>query len=136
MNAQYKKGVLELCVLALLSEGDRYGYEISERLGTRIGLAGSTVYPILRRLEADRLLTSYLGAPRGGAPRKYYALTAPGLDCYRSARGEYLHFAAAAASFLEREPPAALPVRPPEPAPKKEAEPPRPKKRSWSMQYD
>jgi PadR family transcriptional regulator PadR len=130
VNAQYKKGVLELCVLALLSEGDRYGYEISERLGERIGLAGSTVYPILRRLEADGLLTSYLGAPQGGAPRKYYALTGAGLESYRAARGEYLQFAEAAASFLRPAPPAAPPARIPE------EKPPRPKKRSWSMQYD
>ena len=54
MNTQYKKGVLELCVLALLHKRDCYGYEISEFLSQHIEIAGGTVYPILRKLKAER----------------------------------------------------------------------------------
>ena len=57
MNPQYKKGVLELCVLSLLRKGDRYGYEISEYLSQRIDIADGTVYPLLRKLKADGLVS-------------------------------------------------------------------------------
>ena len=60
LNSQYKKGVLELCVLALLSERDRYGYEVSEQLSRSIEIADGTVYPILRKLKAEGLVTTYL----------------------------------------------------------------------------
>ena len=69
MNTQYKKGVLELCVLALLHRRDYYGYEISEVLSQHIDIADGTVYPILRKLKADGLLTTYL-QPWAGKPTK------------------------------------------------------------------
>lgn len=47
MNAQYKKGALELCVLSLLHKRDCCGYEISEFLSERINISDGTVYPIL-----------------------------------------------------------------------------------------
>lgn len=75
MGIQYKKGVLELCVLALLKKRDCYGYEISESLSRQIDIADGTVYPILRKLKADGLLTTYLQEESGGPPRKYYSLT-------------------------------------------------------------
>ena len=56
MNPQYKKGVLELCVLSLLKKRNCYGYEISEYLSEHIDIADGTVYPILRKLKADGLL--------------------------------------------------------------------------------
>lgn len=75
MNSQYKKGVLELCVLSLLRGRDRYGYEISEYLSQHIDIADGTVYPLLRKLKADGLVTTYLQEESGGPPRKYYKLT-------------------------------------------------------------
>ena len=60
MNTQYKKGVLELCVLSLLHKRDCYGYEISDFLSQHIDIADGTVYPILRKLKSDGLLTTYL----------------------------------------------------------------------------
>ena len=59
MSIQYKKGVLELCVMALLKKQDCYGYEISESLSGQIDIADGTVYPILRRLEKYGSLTVY-----------------------------------------------------------------------------
>ena len=60
MNAQFKKGVLELCVLALLNGRDWYGYEISDYLSRVIDIADGTVYPILRKLKANGLVSVYL----------------------------------------------------------------------------
>ncbi len=55
MNTQYKKGVLNLCALALLHKRDCYGYEISDVLSQHIDIADGTVYPLLRKLKADGL---------------------------------------------------------------------------------
>ena len=101
MNTQYKKGVLELCVLALLGRQDRYGYEISDCLSKRIDIADGTVYPILRKLRSDGLLTTYLQEESGGPPRKYYSLTQLGRETYERDRAEYLCFAQAIKTLLE-----------------------------------
>lgn len=69
MNTQYKKGVLNLCVLALLHKRDCYGYEISDVLSQHIDIADGTVYSLLRKLKADGLLTPPLaGGERRAAP--------------------------------------------------------------------
>ena len=103
MNPQYKKGVLELCVLALLKGRDRYGYEISEALSRQIDIADGTVYPILRKLKTDGLLTTYLQEESGGPPRKYYSLTELGQQTYEEDRTAYLRFADSVKTILEDE---------------------------------
>ena len=103
MNTQYKKGVLELCVLALLHQRDCYGYEISEILSRRVDIADGTVYPILRKLKAGGLLTTYLQEESGGPPRKYYKLTELGRETYQNDRTEYLNFAQSVRTLLEDE---------------------------------
>ena len=103
MNSQYKKGVLELCVLSLLRGRDRYGYEISEYLSQHIDIADGTVYPLLRKLKADGLLTTYLQEESGGPPRKYYKLTELGRETYQNDRAEYLNFAQSVRTLLEDE---------------------------------
>ena len=80
MNIQFKKGVLELCVLSLLSRGDRYGYEIAQAFSGELDISDGTVYPILRRLKLDGYVSSYLEEPSGGPPRKYYTLTNHGKE--------------------------------------------------------
>lgn len=60
MNAQVKKGVLKLCVLALLEGRDWYGYEISDYLTRLIDIADGSVYPLLRKMKSDGLLSTYL----------------------------------------------------------------------------
>ena len=103
MNTQYKKGVLELCVLALLKKHDCYGYEISEYLSSHIDIADGTVYPILRKLKSDGILTTYLQEESGGPPRKYYSLTEFGRRTYQEDRAEYLNFANSIKALLEGE---------------------------------
>ena len=103
MNSQYKKGVLELCVLSLLKKRDCYGYEISEFLSGHIDISDGTVYPILRKLKVDGMLTTYLQEESGGPPRKYYKLTELGLETYEADRAEYLDFAKSIRKLLEDE---------------------------------
>jgi PadR family transcriptional regulator PadR len=101
VNTQYKKGVLELCVLALLKKHDCYGYEISEYLSNHIDIADGTVYPILRKLKSDGVLTTYLQEESGGPPRKYYSLTDLGKQTFQNERAEYLDFAKSIRALLE-----------------------------------
>ena len=103
MNTQYKKGVLELCVLSLLTKHDCYGYEVADTLSKHIDIADGTVYPILRKLKADGLLTTYLQEESGGPPRKYYRLTELGRETYENDRADYLKFAQAVKNLLEDE---------------------------------
>ena len=70
MGPWYKKGVPELCVMAQLKRRDRCGYEIAEAIAESIDIADGTVYPILRKLKADGLLTVYLQEESGGPRRK------------------------------------------------------------------
>ena len=101
MNIQYKKGVLELCVLSLLEKRDWYGYEISEYLSQKIDIADGTVYPLLRKLKSDGVVTTYLSEESGGPPRKYYSLTKTGREAYATDKIDYLNFATMVASILE-----------------------------------
>ena len=101
MNTQYKKGVLELCLLSLLKKRDHYGYEISDYLSSHIDIADGTVYPILRKLKGDGLLTTYLQEESGGPPRKYYSLTSLGRETYERDKAEYLSFAHTIEKLLE-----------------------------------
>ena len=87
MNVQFKKGVLNLCVLALLDQQDRYGYELVQNISDQIEISEGSVYPLLRRLMKEGFLTSYLKESSEGPPRKYYTLTKEG----RSYLNEQLH---------------------------------------------
>ncbi|GGE31754.1 PadR family transcriptional regulator [Pullulanibacillus camelliae] len=80
MNVQFKKGVLELCVLVLLDKQDRYGYELVQKISDRIEISEGTVYPLLRRLTKEEYFTTYLKESTEGPSRKYYTLTAKGRD--------------------------------------------------------
>lgn len=103
MNIQYKKGVLELCVLSILNKRDCYGYEISEYLSKYIDIADGTVYPILRKFRSEGLLTTYMQEESGGPPRKYYKITKLGQEEFAKERTEYLDFAKKVEKLLEED---------------------------------
>lgn len=75
MNVQLKKGILELCVLAVLDKKDCYGYELVNEISKNIEISDGTVYPLLRRLNQEGYFTTYLQESQEGPPRKYYKLT-------------------------------------------------------------
>ena len=103
MNTQYKKGVVELCVLCFLGKKDSYGYDVSEQLSKRIGLSDGAVYPILRKLKSDGLLNTYLSEESGGPPRKYYSITEYGREEFSKAKKEWLNFVDAVGNILKEE---------------------------------
>lgn len=77
MDAQLKRGLIEACVLAVLRRGESYGYRIIRDLSGCIEVSESTLYPILRRLEAAGCLAAH-DVPHSGRLRRMYALTALG----------------------------------------------------------
>jgi PadR family transcriptional regulator, regulatory protein PadR len=92
---QLRKGVLELCVLALLSRGDSYGYVIASQLAEAIGMGEGTIYPLMRRLQKDGLVETYLQESGSGPPRKYYRLTEAGRTAFLSQSQDWATFAKA-----------------------------------------
>lgn len=77
MDAQMKRGLLEACVLSLLLKGDSYGYLLIQEVSALMPISESTLYPVLRRLEAAGHLTVY-SREHNGRLRKYYAITETG----------------------------------------------------------
>ncbi|MCM1191785.1 MAG: PadR family transcriptional regulator [Butyrivibrio sp.] len=92
MNTQFKKGALELCVLSQLTRGDKYGYELTERISVEMSIAGGTLYPILRKLKEDDYVTTYLVESESGPARKYYRLTDKGRQYQRNVQQEWEEF--------------------------------------------
>ncbi|WP_339230251.1 PadR family transcriptional regulator [Oceanobacillus sp. FSL K6-2867] len=92
MNVQFKKGVLELCVLVLLDKKDRYGYELVQKISDQIDISEGTVYPLLRRLTKEGYFTTYLKESTEGPPRKYYKLTDVGRSYYQELLQEWREF--------------------------------------------
>ena len=78
MDIQLKRGLLDVLVLAAIKDRDSYGYQIIKDLGACVEISESTLYPILRRLEAASLLTVY-NVEHNGRLRKYYRITKVGL---------------------------------------------------------
>lgn len=78
IEVQLKKGVLGLCVLALLSRGDSYAYEIASRMADAVDMGEGTIYPLMRRMQSEGLVQTYLEESPSGPPRKYYRLTEAG----------------------------------------------------------
>ena len=94
-RTQLLRGVLDLCLLAVMQEGPAYGYEMTKRLRTRgLAIVGEgSIYPLLGRLERDGLVETYRAASNGGPPRKYYNVSpegqrtlAEGVSEWRAAR--------------------------------------------------
>ena len=77
MDAQLKKGSLDICVLASLLNEDSYGYKIIQDLENVLDISESTLYPILKRLEANKLVKSY-SVEHNGRLRKFYSITQEG----------------------------------------------------------
>ena len=78
--SQMRKGILELCVLAVVTRDETYGYAIVETLGKIPGMevTESTIYPLLARLSSEGLLKHRTAKSPNGPPRRYYSLSATG----------------------------------------------------------
>jgi PadR family transcriptional regulator, regulatory protein PadR len=92
LQVQLRKGVLELCVLALLARQDSYAYELASVLAEDVGMGEGTIYPLMRRLQLDGLVKTYVVESASGPPRKYYKLTPNGRNAFAAQKAEWLDF--------------------------------------------
>ncbi len=88
MDAQIRRGLLEVCVLAAIKNQESYGYQIIKDVSPYVIMSESTLYPILRRLESSRLLT-VRSSEHNGRLRKYYRITEDGLQRLRVFEAEW-----------------------------------------------
>lgn len=77
MDVQLRRGLLEICVLRALADGDSYGYRMIKDISPYIQMTESTLYPILKRMQSARYVTEY-SVEHNGRLRKYYSLTTDG----------------------------------------------------------
>ena len=78
MDAQLKKGVLDVCVLAVIRKEETYGYQIIKEIKPILDLSESTLYTILKRLEEQKMIT-VRQTMHEGRVRKYYKITDVGV---------------------------------------------------------
>ena len=88
MDIQLKRGILDVCVLAAIKDGESYGYKIIKDLKPCIELSESTLYTILKRLEAGEMLIVRT-AEHNGRLRKYYQITEAGLSRIEAFKEEW-----------------------------------------------
>lgn len=114
VSAQLRKGVVEYCILGLLSREPMYGWQLSETL-VRSGLIASigTLYPVLARLRERGLVTTFEDATGTGPVRKYYRLTASGTELLADFREQWPTFSLTVGSMIRGEAPIDIPTDPP-----------------------
>ncbi|MGE4064607.1 MAG: PadR family transcriptional regulator [Rhodospirillaceae bacterium] len=100
LQVQLRKGVLEMCVMALLAKRDGYAYDIASRLADDIGMGEGTIYPLMRRMQTEGLVKTYLEESSSGPPRKYYQLTKAGHAALAAQAAEWRTFSADVARIL------------------------------------
>lgn len=101
MNTQFKKGVLEICVLSLVFEKDMYGYEVVNRISELIDVNEGTIYPILRRLTKEGYFETYMRESNEGPARKYYRITVLGINNLEKLKKEWKEFVSAVEEFIK-----------------------------------
>jgi PadR family transcriptional regulator PadR len=103
MNVQFKKGILEVCVLVLLSRKDYYGYELVETVSQNIDISEGAVYPILRRLTEEGYFTTYIQESNEGPARKYYKITELGRHHKDTLLSDWRTFVAGVTELIGKE---------------------------------
>ena len=103
MLTQMRRGAIEYCVLALLRDGDKYGFELTRTLADADGLVTSegTVYPLLTRLREDGLVETFWQESSQGPPRRYYRLTKDGRRALETFRVQWRRFRDTVDSLIE-----------------------------------
>ncbi len=99
MVFQLTSPLLDGCVLAILDQGDAYGYSLTQRLKGKIDISESTLYPVLRRLQREGCLTVY-DRQFQGRNRRYYAITQTGRDLLGECRRDWADYAGRVAEIL------------------------------------
>ena len=88
MDTQLKRGILDVCVLASIKNGESYGYKIIKDMKPYLEMSESTLYTILKRLESAKMLT-VKSVEHDGRLRKYYQITPKGLGRIEEFKAEW-----------------------------------------------
>jgi PadR family transcriptional regulator PadR len=106
VSRELKRGTIELVLLTLLADRERYGYEIvaaiEEWSGGRLEVRDGTLYPVLYRLEEAGFIEPRWETPERGVPRKYYRITPAGKEERERLGAEWREFAAGLNAILDR----------------------------------
>lgn len=102
--SQVRKGSLELCILGLIKEKEIYAFELIQELEKieSLVLTEGTIYPLLKRLQSDDLISSFWVESESGPPRKYYRMTDRGNDFFNEMEKEWTKFNQAINQILDR----------------------------------
>jgi PadR family transcriptional regulator PadR len=104
-SRELKKGSIQLCLLAVISTGRKYGFQIIKELREMSSgyydLKEGTLYPALHRLEKRGYLKSQWITQESGMPRKYYSLTKKGFKAFAEAKGEWSRMVSSVNYVLE-----------------------------------
>ena len=92
MDTQFKKGVLDICVLSVLDKEEMYGYGLKIEMQKIMDVNENTLYPLLRRLEKDELLDTSSHISEQGRIRKYYNITEKGKNRLIELKEEWKQF--------------------------------------------
>ncbi|MBQ9605141.1 MAG: PadR family transcriptional regulator [Firmicutes bacterium] len=101
MNAQFKKGILELVVMISVTSRDMYGYELVSEVSKVIDVNEGTIYPLLKRLTNEHYFETYLKESTEGPPRKYYHLTESGRVYTENLKNEWEEFYSRVEKFIK-----------------------------------
>lgn len=100
-TSQLKKGLLDLCVLALLRSQDYYGYSLVRKIEDFMEISEGTVYPLLKRIYDNGYVSTYYEQSSDGAQRKYYSITEKGKAEYEVLYREWKEFRASVDKMLK-----------------------------------
>lgn len=100
MNTQFKKGVLELVVMIVVSKEDIYGYELVKQVCNIVHVNEGTIYPLLKRMTNEFIFETYLQESTEGPPRKYYRITAHGIKVMQQLKTEWIEFSSSINKFI------------------------------------
>ncbi|MFJ7938119.1 PadR family transcriptional regulator [Peribacillus sp. NPDC096622] len=105
MYSQMIKGLLEGSILSLINKNEVYGYELIEKLrqGGFNKVGEGTIYPLLLRLQKEKLISAYFMDSKNGPRRKYYKITPEGLESLKNFKDEWGNLEKSVNHFLERE---------------------------------
>lgn len=104
LKTQLRKGAIEMCVLAILQRADSYTYELVQQLSAHMAISEGTVYPLMRRLQDEGWVQTYQQESVSGPARKYYRLSASGIEALAMMSQEWQEFVAEINSVLQPQP--------------------------------
>lgn len=101
MNTQFRKGVLDLIVLLVISEEDKYGYQLVNEVSKIVDVNEGTIYPLLKRMTNEMYCETYLEQSAEGPARKYYKITSAGKVYLNLLAREWLEFSQIVNDFIK-----------------------------------